>query len=144
MLLDTNVLSELRKASRCDPAVAAWQQDQDLEQQFVSVISLLELKLGIELKARKNTEFGARLRLWYESQVKTTFQHRTLSVDLRIAETCAGLHATRTRPYRDSLLAATALVYGFTIVTRNTADFADSGLMLIDPWNPAASKGREY
>ena len=96
MLLDTNVLSELRKASRCDSAVAAWQRDQDLERQFVSVISLLELKLGIELEARKNAEFAARLALWYEKRVKTTFQDRILPVDLRVAETCAQLHATRT------------------------------------------------
>jgi len=135
MLLDTNVLSELRKASRCDPAVAAWQLDQGIERQFVSVISLLELKLGIELEARKNAEFAACLTLWYEGRVKTAFQGRILPVDLRIAETCARLQAVRTRPYRDSLLAATALVHGFTIVTRNTADFTDTDLTLINPWN---------
>lgn len=106
----------------------------------MSVISLLELKLGIELEARKNTEFAARLALWYEKRVKTTFQDRILPVDLRIAETCAQLHATRTRPYRDSLLAATALVHGLTVVTRNTADFADAGLKLLNPWNQPAAK----
>ncbi len=140
MLLDTNVLSELRKAGRCDPSVAAWQQDQDLDKQFVSVISLLELKLGIELEARKNAEFAARLTLWYEGRVKTAFQGRILAVDLQIAEACATLHAARTRPYRDSLLASTALVHGFTVVTRNTADFADTGLPLINPWNHLASR----
>ena len=135
MLLDTNVLSELRKASRCHASVATWQQDQALEDQFVSVVSLLELKLGIELEARKNAIFAARLTQWYEGQVKPTFQDRIFSVDLQIAETCARLHAVRTRPYRDSLLAATALVHGLTLVTRNTADFADTGLTLINPWN---------
>ncbi|MEX1120009.1 MAG: type II toxin-antitoxin system VapC family toxin [Terrimicrobiaceae bacterium] len=140
MLLDTNVLSELRKAGRCDPAVAAWQRDQDLDQQFVSVISLLELKLGIELEARKNAEFATRLMLWYEGRVKTAFHGRILAVDIQIAEACATLHAARTRPYRDSLLAATALMHGFTVVTRNTDDFADTGLPLINPWKPAARR----
>lgn len=140
MLLDTSVLSELRKAGRCDPAVAAWQRDQELERQFVSVISLLELKLGIELEARRNAEFAARLALWYEGRVKTAFQGRILAVDLQTAEACATLPAARTRPYRDSLLAATAMVHGFALVTRNTADFADTGLPLVNPWDHAASK----
>lgn len=134
MLLDANVLSELRKASRCHPAVAAWQQDQELEKQYVSVISLLELKLGIELEARKNPDFAVRLSAWYENRVKITFQDRTLPVDLRIAETCASLHAVRTRPYRDSLLAATAMIHGLTIVTRNIGDFSDAGLYVVNPW----------
>ncbi|HQW28619.1 MAG TPA: hypothetical protein PK529_05510, partial [Verrucomicrobiales bacterium] len=71
MLLDTNVLSELRKASRCDPAVAAWQQTQALDRQFVSVISLLELKLGIELEPRKNVESTTRLKLKVESNLRS-------------------------------------------------------------------------
>lgn len=135
MLLDTNVLSELRKASRCHPAVAAWQQDQELEKQYVSVISLLELKLGIELEVRKNADFAARLTVWYENRIKITFRDRILPVDIRIAETCATLHAVRTRPHRDSLLAATALIHGLTIVTRNTGDFSDTGLSVVNPWS---------
>jgi predicted nucleic acid-binding protein len=138
MLLDTNVLSELRKASRCDPAVAAWQQDQELEQQFVSVISLLKIKLGIELETRRNAEFPARLTLWYEGRVKNAFQGRILTVNLQIAEVCATLHAVRPRPYRDSLLAATAIVHGLTLVTRNTDDFAGTGLPMINPWHHPA------
>jgi len=140
MLLDTNVLSELRKAGRCDPAVSAWQRDQDLARQFVSVISLLELKLGIELEGRKNADFAARLALWYEGRVKKAFNGRILAVDVQIAEACAELHAARTRPYRDSLLAATAMVHGFTVVTRNTSDFAGTGLPLINPWKHMASR----
>lgn len=135
MLLDTNLLSELRKASRCDPAVAAWQQTQALDRQFVSVISLLELKLGIELETRKNVEFATRLKLWYEGRVKSTFQDRILPVDITVAEACANLYAERTRPYRDSLLAATALVHGLVVVTRNAADFADTGLVVVNPWD---------
>jgi predicted nucleic acid-binding protein len=80
-------------------------------------------------------KLAARLTQWYEGQVKPTFQDRIFCVDLQIAETCARLHAVRTRPYRDSLLAATALVHGLTLVTRNTADFAGMGLTLINPWN---------
>jgi toxin FitB len=134
MLLDTNVLSELRKASRCNPAVVAWQREQPLEEQFVSAITLLELKLGIELAGRRNPDFSARLEIWYDTKIKRVFRDRTLPVDTTVAETCARMHAIRPRPYRDALIAATAVVHGLTVITRNTDDFSETGAKVFNPW----------
>lgn len=134
LLLDTNVISELRKGTRCDPQVAAWQRGIGDRQRYVSVLTLMEIRHGILAAAKKDPAFAAVLREWYEHQVKPTFIDRILPLDLRVAECCSELLATRTRPVTDALIAGTALTHDLVLVTRNTIDFADTGVELINPW----------
>ncbi|MGF1528182.1 MAG: type II toxin-antitoxin system VapC family toxin [Candidatus Competibacterales bacterium] len=135
MLLDTNVVSELRRGRRCATAVAAWQATVCLWDQYLSVITLLELRRGIALKARTDPVAGARLLAWYQQKLKPTYVSRLLPVTPCIAERCAGLHVPDSRAYRDSLIAATALEHGLTVVTRNVRDFDGiDELVVVNPW----------
>jgi predicted nucleic acid-binding protein len=104
---------------------------------FLSVVTLLELRLGIALKARKDQAAGDVLLDWYEKVVKPTFAGRILGVDERIAERCALLHVPVTRPYRDSLIAATATEHRLIVATRNVADFEALGVEVVNPWAAA-------
>jgi toxin FitB len=115
--------------------VAAWQSGIGLHALFLSVVTLLELRLGIVLKARKDEAEGEVLLDWYEKAVKPTFAGRILGIDERIAERCALLHVPVTRPYRDSLIAATAAEHGLTVATRNVADFKALGVAVVNPWD---------
>ncbi|MDB6080253.1 MAG: VapC toxin protein [Akkermansiaceae bacterium] len=133
-LLDTNVLSELRKGRRCDPSVALWQAGLTANDQFVSVISLMEIQSGILAARRSDERFADLLADWYENRVKPTFDGRVLGIDLEIAERCSLLMNQRTRGLSDALIAATAHVLGFTLVTRNVDDFRDTGIRLVNPW----------
>lgn len=136
-LLDTNVVSELRKlgSNRIDHSVSAWISEQDADRTFVSAITLLELELGILLKERKDPGQGALLRSWMEDHVVPEFEDRTLSIDATVARRCAALHVPNPRSDRDALLAATALVHDLTVVTRNVSDFAGTGAPLLNPWD---------
>lgn len=134
-LLDTKVVSELRRGKKCDPSVAAWQKSQLVESCYLSVISLMEIRLGIELAKRRDAVGAKALARWYEGQVKNVFAGRILGVDEFVAEECAALHAKRTRPFRDALILATAKVHRLTVVTRNEGDFIDAGTPVINPWN---------
>lgn len=134
-LLDTNVVSELRKASRCDVRVAAWQAAQKPEVCFLSAITLLEIRLGIELARRKDRRKAKGLEAWLEERVKQSFAGRILGVDEAVAEMCGRLHAERARPFRDGLILATAAVHQLAVVTRNVKDFADGGVKVINPWD---------
>jgi len=133
-LLDTNVVSELRRREKCDPLVKKWQQSHDPLDCFLSVISLMELKLGIEIAMGRDQKSGVVLREWYEQRVKTGFSDRILPVTASVAEACAFLHAKRPRPFRDALIAATARVHGLEMVTRNVKDFAGAGIAVVNPW----------
>ena len=135
-LLDTNVVSELRKANsgKIDPQVQRWATQQASAQLFISVISLMELETGILLVERRDLKQGIVLRTWFEQQVLPTFTKRTLSIDTPVALKCAKLHVPDPRSDRDALIAATALVHGLTVVTRNTDDFIASGVKLLNPW----------
>jgi predicted nucleic acid-binding protein len=139
VLLDTNVVSELRKASRCHSAVVAWQATVILRDQYLSVVTLLELRQGIALKERNDPVASAHLLNWYQRQVKPAYAERILVVTSNIAERCALLHVPNPRPYRDSLLAATALEHGLALATRNVQDFNDLGLNVINPWDYSLS-----
>lgn len=138
-LLDTNVISELRKAGSglADGNVVAWLSTEDASSFYLSAITVMELELGILLKARKDAAQGARLRAWMDSHVLPEFSRRTLSVDSTVALRCARLHVPDPRPERNSLIAATALVHGMTLVTRNVGDFTAMGLTLVNPWERA-------
>jgi predicted nucleic acid-binding protein len=136
--LDTNVVSELRKVrlGKADANVATWAQGVDAANLFVSAITILELELGVLLMERKDAAQGALLRAWLELQVLPEFAARTLPVDAAVAQRCARLHVPDKRGERDALIAATALVHGMTLVTRNVADFKPTGVALLNPWEP--------
>lgn len=133
-LLDTNVISELRKARSADPKVVAWANCVDASALFISAITVLELEQGVMLVERREARQGAALRAWLDGQVMPEFSSRILSIDTAVARRCAGLHVPDPRSERDALIAATALVHGLTVVTHNIADFDKTGVRLINPW----------
>lgn len=138
-LLDTNVLSELRKAGdgRADPNVIQWLSSVDATSLFISAITMMELEIGILRIERRDPAQGARLRTWFSTRVLPEFAERSLPVDTQVAIRCARLHVPDPRTERDALIAATALVHSMTVVTRNIADFGTTGAPLINPWTPA-------
>lgn len=135
-LLDTNVISELRKAGdgKADAAVVAWLSGMDASAFYLSAITVMELDLGIRLIERRDVAQGTRLRSWLDNQVLPEFADRTIPVDTAVALRCAPLHVPDPRPERDAFIAASALVHGMTIVTRNVADFTPLGVDLVNPW----------
>jgi toxin FitB len=139
-LLDTNVISELRKVGddKADANVVAWLSQADASLFFISAVTLMEIELGILLIERRDAAQGARLRGWMDNQVRPEFEDRTLSVDAAVALRCASLHVPDPRPTRDALIAATALVHEMTVITRNARDFEPMNVRLIDPWTPPA------
>ena len=139
-LLDTNVLSELRKVrlGKADANLAAWAESVDAAELFVSAITIMELELGVLAIERKDTPQGAMLRAWLEQHVLPEFAGRTLPVDTAVAQRCARLHVPYKRGERDALIAATALVHGMAVVTRNVADFEPTGVAIVNPWEAVA------
>ena len=135
-LLDTNVVSELRKAGsgRADPHVTAWAASLSAGSLYISAITVLELELGILQLERRDPTQGALLRSWMTAQVMPAFAGRVLPVDSAVALQCAQLHVPNRRAERDCLIAATALVHGMTVVTRNVTDFQGTGVALLNPW----------
>jgi predicted nucleic acid-binding protein len=135
-VLDTNVVSELRKVrlGKADARVAAWADSVDAADLFVSAITIMELELGVLAIERKDSAQGAVLRAWLEQQVLPEFAARTLPIDTAVAQRCARLHVPDRRGERDALIAATALVHGMTVVTRNVADFQLTGVGVFNPW----------
>lgn len=133
-LLDTNVVSELRRPSRTDQRVAAWADSVPSSEMFLSSITVLELETGALLLSRRDPPQGTLIRDWIENRVLPAFADRILSVDTAIARRCAALHVPDPQPYRDSLVAATALVHNLTVVTRNTADFQRMVVSMLNPW----------
>ncbi|WP_233851911.1 type II toxin-antitoxin system VapC family toxin [Paraburkholderia sp. HD33-4] len=136
-VIDTNVVSELRKGRRADANVAAWSESVDASALFVSAITIMELATGVLLKERSDPAQGALLRAWLDQRVLPEFADRVLPVDTGVALRCARLHVPDRRSERDALIAATAMVHGMTVVTRNVADFVATGVALINPWEAA-------
>lgn len=133
-LLDTNVISELRKAARADAVVRAWAENASANTFWLSAITVLELEIGVLCAERRDAAQGALLRQWLENGVLARFSERILDVNVAIARRCANLHIPDPRPERDALIAATALTHGLTVVTRNTSDFEPMGVALTNPW----------
>ena len=133
-LLDTNVLSELRRRDRTHPAVAAWADRVHPADLFLSAITILEIEAGTLMLLRRDKAQGTMLRKWIDSQVLPTFEARILPVDTAVALRCARLHVPDPQSERDALIAATALAHRLQLVTRNTADFAPMGVDLLNPW----------
>ena len=133
-ILDTNVVSELRKAKKAHQNVKKWAQPLPAANLYISVISVLELEIGILLIERRDQEQGAILRAWMDRHVLPTFSGRILAIDTAVAQRCAMLHVPNPRSDRDALIAATALVHGLTVATRNVADFERMGVGVLNPW----------
>jgi predicted nucleic acid-binding protein len=135
-LLDTNVVSELRKAraGKADNNVAAWAASASAATMFVSAITIQELEIGVLIAERRDPAQGAILRRWLETQVLPAFAERILPVNTAIARRSTVLHVPDPRPVRDSLIAATALVHAMPVVTHNVTDFAPMGVEIINPW----------
>lgn len=136
-LLDTNVISELRKAGdgKADANVVAWLSSVNATTVYLSAITLMEIELGILRIERRDPVQGSRLRAWMDQHILPEFADRTLPVDTAVALRCALLHVPDPRPERDAFIAATALAHGMTVVTRNIADFAPTGVPLLNPWD---------
>ena len=135
-LLDTNVISELRKAEtgKANKNVVAWANNIDTSELFISAITILEIEKGVLQVERKDPTQGKILRLWLDNQVIPAFASRTLDVDTQVAIQCAMLHVPNPKSERDSLIAATGLVHKMTVVTRNIKDFEHTGVLLLNPW----------
>lgn len=135
-LLDTNVVSELRKIGdgKADPRVMAWIDAEDAATLFISVITILELERGVLGVGRRDAAQGGRLRAWLDQHVRPAFAGRILPVDDAVATRCAHLHVPDRRNEADALIAATALVHNLSVVTRNVRDFEGTGVVVIDPW----------
>lgn len=136
-LLDTNVVSELRKIrlGKADPHLAAWADSVDAADLHLSAITIQELEIGVLLVERRDPAQGAVFRAWLNDHVLPAFAGRILSIDPAVALRSARLHVPDPHPVRDGLIAATALVHGMTVVTRNVADFEPTGVQTLNPWN---------
>jgi toxin FitB len=133
-VLDTNVVSELRKAGRADSNVVAWANKVATGTLYISAVTLLEIELDILSLERRHEPQASILRVWMQSHVLPAFEGRILPVDTAVALQCAQLHVPNRRAERDALIAATAIVHGMTVVTRNVSDFEGTGALLINPW----------
>jgi len=136
-VLDTNVVSELRKAKsgKASPGVVAWAASVVPGSLFISAITVMELEMGVLQIERRDVAQGALLRAWLDQNVLPTFASRILPVDVTVAQRCAKLHVPDQQSERDALIAATALVHGMAVVTRNVQDFQASGVAIINPWS---------
>jgi predicted nucleic acid-binding protein len=139
-ILDTNVVSELRKVrlGRADPHVARWADSVNAADLYISVITVQELEIGVLLAERRDPPQGVILRRWLEQYALPAFAGRILPIDMAVAQRSAPLHVPNPCPVRDGLIAATGLIHGMTVVTRNVADFESTGVRLLNPWIPAA------
>jgi toxin FitB len=133
-LLDTNVLSEIRKAQRAHPKVQAWSQRVVPGDLYLTATTVMEIEIGTHRLMRRDIAQGTRLRIWIDQIVLPTFAGRILSFDAAVAQRCAPFHVPNPCSDRDTIIAATALVHGMAVVTRNIADFAITGVPLINPF----------
>jgi len=133
-LLDTNVVSEMRRTDRADANVRNWFEATDPGVLYCSSVTVLELKIGALRALRKDPRQGAALQEWLDTKVLPSFAGKVLAVDMEVALRCASLHVPDPRSDHDAFIAATALVHDLTIVTRNTRDFDGTGVKLLNPW----------
>ena len=133
-LLDTNVISAFRRPERLPEKVRAWAESVEAGDFFLSAITVLEIEQGIIARARSDAARGAILREWFDNDVLPAFADRILLFDTEIARKCAALHVPDPKPERDAMIAATAIIHGLTVVTRNIVDFEKLEVMLINPW----------
>ncbi len=133
-LLDTNAISVLRQKHRADRNAVDWFEAAARDEFFVSALSIMEIEIGVRRLERRDAIQGAALRAWKDGVLAERFKDSWIAVDLEIAERCAALHVPDPRPPVDALIAATAIVKGLTLVTRNERDFAGMPVNVINPW----------
>ena len=133
-ILDTNVVSEMRKGKKADRNVRVWAQTPPAASLYLSVVSILELEMGILLVERRDPKQGGILRAWMVGHVLPSFSGRILAIDTVVAQRCAALHVPNPRSDRDALIAATALVHSMTVVSRNVTHFQPTGVAVVNPW----------
>jgi toxin FitB len=133
-ILDTNVVSELRRGKKADRNVRVWAQTLPAASLYLSVVSILELEMGILLVERRDPNQGGILRAWMDGHVLPSFSGRILAIDTVVAQRCAALHVPNPRSDRDALIAATALVHSMTVVSRNVTHFQPTGVPVVNPW----------
>jgi predicted nucleic acid-binding protein len=132
-LLDTNVLSELRKGKRCNRNVLAWYRVSAGEEKFLSVLSVGEIRRGIEIVRRRDPISARSLDAWLAKLI-SNYSARILGVDEAVAEKWGRLMVPEPLPVIDAFLAATAVVHGLTLVTRNVEDVRGSGVSVLNPF----------
>jgi len=137
-LLDTNVISELRRRDRADTQVLQWAFSVGEPVQFLSAVTILELEVGALSLKRKDEKQGNVLWTWVRHVVLSEFAGRILPFGVETSLLCASLHIPDRRPQRDAMIAATALEHRLTVVTRNVGDFAPMGVPILNPWNADA------
>ncbi len=135
-LLDTNIISESRKlgTSKVNPSAARWLGKVDVDTTFLSAMTIFELERGVRQMERRDEKQGAALRRWFEDQIMTIYENRTLPLSGAVALICAGLHIPDPKSERDAWIAATSIDAGLTLVSRNVADFVGMGVDLINPF----------
>lgn len=134
VVLDTSVLSKLRRRGRTHPKVAAWADCVEVSDLYLPAITILEIEAGALMLARRDVAQGAVLRAWIDDKLLPAFAGRMLAIDTAVAQRCARLHVPDPRAERDALIAATALVHRVCVVTRNVGDFQPMGVELVNPW----------
>lgn len=135
-LVDTNVISELRRSDRCSPAVRAWFDSVAPVELYLSILTIAEIRLGAERISRRDPKAGAILLEWVED-VEAQFEDRIVGIDRDVAKTWAKISTPDPLPFVDGFLAATALVRGLTLVTRDKHGVARTGVRLLDPFDYA-------
>ena len=135
-LLDTNVISELRKAgsNKADANVIQWAKDKSTTSLFISTITVLEIDMGVLQIERKDPKQAVIYRTWLNSHVLKAFCDRLLLFDTSVALKCAQLHVPNPTSARDAMIAATSIIHGLTLVTRNEKDFKHMGIDVVNPW----------
>ncbi len=140
-LIDTNVISEIRKGARCDPHVSAWYASIADEDIFLSTLVLGEIRKGVELARPRDPGKAAALERWLR-EVELAFDGRVLVIDNTVSDQWGRMNAVRPVPVIDGLLAATALTNGLTLVTRNDRDIAGLGVTVLNPFHAAKNHRR--
>ena len=140
-LIDTNIISEVRKGDRCDPHVSAWYASIADEQLFLSTLVLGEIRKGVELVRPRDADKAAALEQWLQ-QIEAAFDGRVLGIDNAVSDQWGRMSAIRSIPVIDGLLAATAATNGLTLVTRNDRDIAGLGAMVLNPFLAGENRNR--
>jgi toxin FitB len=133
-LLDTNVVSELRRKTLGHPNVLKWAKGVDQDDTFVSAVTIMELEIGCLRMERRDAIQGKLLRNWLQNVVLVEFEGRILPVDTNVARQTAQLHVPDPKPERDAFIAAVSITQDLTLVTRNVKDFENTGARLLNPW----------